>query len=248
MLEVGALRKTYEVAGRRLAALDGVTLTMPGGSFTAVVGRSGCGKTTLLRVLAGLEQPSAGTMRRSSDRGEPIGVVFQEPRLMPWLSVADNVALGVARLGREAAAARVDAAVALVGLTAFRGARPGQLSGGMAQRVAVARALALGAEIVLMDEPFGALDAFTRRALQRELVEIWRARRPTILFVTHDVEEATLLAERILVMEAGRLIDDVAIEAPHPRSPVDPALLAVRERVLARVTGVPETVQEKETA
>ncbi len=244
MLEVGALRKVYDLADRRLAALDGVTLAMPGGSFTAVVGRSGCGKTTLLRVLAGLEQPSAGTMRRSADRGEPIGVVFQEPRLMPWLTVVDNVALGVAgRLDRREAAARVDAAIALVGLSGFRAARPGQLSGGMAQRVAVARALAIGAEIVLMDEPFGALDAFTRRTLQRELVDIWRARRPTILFVTHDVEEATLLAERILVMEAGRLIDDVAIDVPHPRNPIDTILLAVRERVLARVTGAPETIQ-----
>ncbi|MBL8838869.1 MAG: ABC transporter ATP-binding protein [Alphaproteobacteria bacterium] len=243
MLEVAGLRKVYDVAGRTVAALDGVTLALPGGSFTAVVGRSGCGKTTLLRLLAGLEDPTGGAIRRSSDRGEPIGVVFQEPRLMPWLTVNDNVALGVAgRLEERAAAERVGSALALVGLGAFAAARPDQLSGGMAQRVAVARALAIGAEIVLMDEPFGALDAFTRRTLQRELVEIWRAKRPTILFVTHDVEEAALLAERVLVMEAGRLIDDVAVDRPHPRSPIDPALLAVRERVLAAVTGAPEPV------
>lgn len=243
MLEVAGLRKVYAVAGRPVAALDGVTLALPAGSFTAIVGRSGCGKTTMLRLLAGLETPSGGTIRGAADRGTPIGVVFQEARLMPWLSVHDNVALGVdGRLDPAEASRRVAAALDLVGLGAFAAARPDQLSGGMAQRVAVARALAVGADVVLMDEPFGALDAFTRRALQRELVEIWRARRPTILFVTHDVEEATLLAERILVMEAGRLIDDVAVARPHPRNPLDPPLLAVRERVLAAVTGERQTV------
>ncbi|MCC7046621.1 MAG: ABC transporter ATP-binding protein [Alphaproteobacteria bacterium] len=243
VLEILGLRKHYALGAHAVRALDGVSLSLAAGSLTAMVGRSGCGKTTLLRLIAGLDEPSGGHIRRRGARDgdtarRPVGMVFQEPRLMPWLTVAENVRLALhAERDEDAVRAVIDDALALVGLTAFRDARPEQLSGGMAQRAAVARALAIGADVILMDEPFGALDAFTRRTLQRELVRIWLAKRPTILFVTHDVEEAAILAERVLVMEHGRIVDDLAVDRPHPRDPVDPQLLRLRERILARVTG-----------
>jgi sulfonate transport system ATP-binding protein len=244
VLELLGLRKHYAVAGREVRALDGVSLALAAGSLTAIVGRSGCGKTTLLRLIAGLDQPTAGRIRRagaeSAGGRRPVGMVFQEPRLMSWLTVTENLRLALgARQDTAATGPIIDDALALVGLAAFRDARPDQLSGGMAQRAAVARALALGADVVLMDEPFGALDAFTRRILQRELVRIWLAKRPTILFVTHDVEEAAILAERVLVMDQGRIVEDLVVDRPHPRDPVDPHLLSLRERILARVTGEP---------
>lgn len=236
MLELSNASRHYEVAGRTVSALNGVKEHFPTGSITTVVGRSGCGKTTLLRLLAGLTEPSVGEVRR--DPAARVGVVFQEARLMPWLDVADNVAFPlIGRLDRSEIAVRVDETLTLVGLAETRCALPVQLSGGMAQRVAIARALAQQTDVLLLDEPFSALDAFTRRNLQRTLVDIWQARRPTVVLVTHDVEEAVLLGESVIEMENGRVVGRVAIDLPFPREATDPAIVDHRRSILARLVG-----------
>ncbi|MCK6449572.1 MAG: ABC transporter ATP-binding protein [Alphaproteobacteria bacterium] len=236
-----AITKRYALRGRDVLAIDRLSLACRPGEFVALVGRSGCGKTTLLRTVAGLEQPDGGTFRWGRPGGRPAraAMVFQEPRLMPWLTVRQNVGFGMMdapdRAGVEQAVARL---LELVELSAFADALPHQLSGGMAQRVALARALCLDPDVLLMDEPFGALDAFTRRALQRELVQLWLGaeRRRTVLFVTHDVEEAVLLAERVLVMRAGRLVAEVAVPLAYPRRPEDINVVALRERLIDTIT------------
>lgn len=240
MLEARDLGKSYRVGGAEVTALSGVNLTFRRGSFTTVVGRSGCGKTTLLRLLAGLEAPSHGELRRADGAPSRTGVVFQEARLMPWLDVFGNVAFGLRRrLDPAAIGERCRAALETVGLSAFSGAMPNQLSGGMAQRVAIARALVMEPDLLLLDEPFAALDAFTRRAMQNELIAIWQSRRPTIVFVTHDVEEAVLLGEHVLELERGSVVGHGAIALPFPRDPTDPDVNSHRRRILANLVGPP---------
>ncbi len=236
MLELVEASRHYNVAGRTVRALDDVSEHFGAGTITTVVGRSGCGKTTLLRLLAGLTQPSSGEIK--CGRPHSTGIVFQEARLMPWLDVAANVAFPLkGRLGGTDIAARVDEALMLVGLNETRHALPRQLSGGMAQRVAIARAFAQHPDVLLLDEPFSALDAFTRRGLQRVLIDIWRERRPTVVLVTHDVEEAALLGESVIEMEAGRVVDRVFIDMPFPREATDQALVDHRRNILARLVG-----------
>ncbi len=239
MLELDDASRHYVVAGQTVAALDDVTQHFSDGSLTTVVGRSGCGKTTLLRLLAGLTEPSSGRVQRPPSHS--IGVVFQEARLMPWLDVAANVAFPLKkRLNEAEIADRVSDSLSLVGLTEARRAMPAQLSGGMAQRVAIARALAQRPDILLLDEPFSALDAFTRRRLQGVLIDIWQERRPTVVLVTHDVEEAVLLGESVIEMESGRVVGRVPLDIPFPREATDPAVVDYRRRILARlVDGAP---------
>jgi sulfonate transport system ATP-binding protein len=234
MLETIGLGKTFQVAGRSITGLSDVTLGLESGSFTAIVGRSGCGKSTLLRVLAGLVPPTAGTIRFDRDKKPTVGVVFQEPRLMPWLTVAGNVMFGIrGKVAPADVARRIDNALSLVGLQAFRDAYPDQLSGGMASRVGLARALAMEPEFLLLDEPFAALDTFTRGTLQQELSTIWRQKQSTVLFVTHDVEEAVLLAGRVVQMHEGRMIAETPVTLPFPRDPTSPEFVRIRRRIVA---------------
>jgi NitT/TauT family transport system ATP-binding protein len=217
-----------------LEALGGVDLAVARGEFFSLLGPSGCGKSTLLRIIAGLTDPTGGSCRLhlggSSEKTIPaghIGFVFQDPTLMPWSTVAGNVELPfrIARRGRIAGRVRaaerdrVGAALAAVGLAGFERSYPHQLSGGMRMRVSIARALVTGPDLLLLDEPFAALDEITRMALNDDLLRLWEARRPTILFVTHSVFESVYLSTRIAVMapRPGRIIADLPVDLPQPR-------------------------------
>lgn len=212
-----AVEVDYPGQGR---ALGPVSLTLAPGEIVSLVGPSGCGKSTALRLLAGLEAPSRGTVRRTPGRGET-SVVFQAPTLAPWLSARANAALPLELAGAPKAAAHAQAEDALrkVGLGAHAAARPAQLSGGMAMRVSLARALVTGPRLLLLDEPFAALDEITRRALADDVLALWADSRPAIVFVTHNVEEAVYMASRVVVMSRGpgRIAGDIPVEGPLPR-------------------------------
>ena len=235
------LSKSFSLNGQRLEVLRGLNLTVKGGEALAIVGPSGCGKTTLLRVLAGLEQPDRGEVRIDGAPVQGIGsqraVIFQEPRLLPWLTVLQNVAFGleVRGLDRSGAQDKARHYIRLVGLAGFEEAYPRQLSGGMAQRVGIARALTVQPEILLLDEPLGALDAMTKLTMQEELARIWREEGVTMILVTHDLEEAIHLADRVLVLSKEnaappRLLD---VDLPRPRDRSAPDFVAMRRRLMA---------------
>jgi NitT/TauT family transport system ATP-binding protein/sulfonate transport system ATP-binding protein len=211
--------------GPPVRALEPITLAVPENDFITILGPSGCGKSTLLRIIAGLERPSAGTVllsgRAVSAPGAERGMVFQSYTLFPWLTVAENIAFGLRerRVPVQRRCEIVAHFVAQVGLEGFENHYPKQLSGGMQQRTAIARALANDPAILLLDEPFGALDNQTRSLMQELLLDIWERDRKTVLFVTHDIEESIFLASRVIVMSArpGRIKAEVAVELPHPR-------------------------------
>jgi sulfonate transport system ATP-binding protein len=215
--------------------IEGLDLHIPAGQFVAVVGRSGCGKSTLLRLILGLEQPSAGRIALESQalRTPPKRIMFQEPRLLPWAQVVDNVAVGLGEGGsRTDRRAKARAALAEVGLSEKAGNWPATLSGGQRQRVALARALVSRPGLLALDEPLGALDALTRIDMQAMIERIWLAQGFTAILVTHDVAEAVALADRILVVEAGRIALDVSVDVPRPRRRGDAALAALEGRIL----------------
>ncbi|MDQ0777249.1 sulfonate transport system ATP-binding protein [Streptomyces aurantiacus] len=221
--------------------LDHVDLDLPAGQLTALLGHSGSGKSTLLRAIAGLDHEVVGSGGLSAP--DRVSVVFQDSRLLPWRRVLDNVLLGAD--GKEAAE-RGRAALAEVGLAGRERAWPNELSGGEAQRAALARSLVREPELLLADEPFGALDALTRIRMHGLLRELWERHRPSVLLVTHDVDEAIVLADRVLVLDQGRIGLDLAIDRPHPRSYRDPLLGEYRERLLAAL-GVTEDHTEDHT-
>ncbi|HEX2314472.1 MAG TPA: ABC transporter ATP-binding protein [Thermomonospora sp.] len=213
--------------------LDGLDLEIARGEFVALLGRSGSGKSTLLRALAGLESVSGGDL----EVGGTVAVAFQEPRLVPWKRVAANVVLGLDVPDPKAAA---DAALAEVGLAALRDAWPLTLSGGEAQRVSLARALVREPGLLLLDEPFSALDALTRITVHRLVLDLWERHRPGVLLVTHDVDEALLLADRVLVLDDGRIAHQTRVELDRPRHRDHPELVGLRAALLERLGVTPE--------
>ena len=236
--------KTFEVDGAALEAIRDFNVQIAEGEFVAIVGSSGCGKSTLLRLLVGLDTDFHGTIEVD---GKPVtgvgserGIVFQEHRLFPWLSVEDNIGLGLVNeaLSSVERRQRVAAFIELVGLTDFARALPHQLSGGMAQRVAIARGLVASPRILLLDEPFGALDALTRQHMQDELLAIRARAQITTVLVTHDVEEAIFLADRVVVLEPrpGRIKQVVNVDLPHPRQRASFAFHQLREELLHELT------------
>lgn len=239
------LDRRFVLDGTTLHVLADIDLAIPQGSFVSLLGPSGCGKSTLLRILSGLDRPDSGQTlldgRPISGPGLDRGIVFQEARLLPWLTVERNIALGLinAPLSEAEKKALVADHIALVRLNGFENALPRQLSGGMAQRVAIARALVARPRVLLLDEPFGALDPLTRRHLQDQLLDIWRQANITALFVTHDVDEATYLSDRIVVMHPrpGRIAAVLDIDTPRPRDREDPRLQPVRRRAIDLLTG-----------
>ena len=236
ILDLKGVGKDYVVGDRRIEALRGADLTVAKGEFICLIGASGCGKSTLLRIVAGFEE---ATMGEALMWGKPIdgpapsrGMVFQDYGLFPWLTVRGNIGFGPNSRGRPSAEVRetVDHYVELVGLGRFADVYPHQLSGGMKQRVAIARVLANEAEIVLMDEPFGALDAMTRERLQDELLELWSRTGLTVLFVTHSIEEAIFLSDRVIVMSPGpgRIESEFAVPLSRPRNVAAPDFNDIR--------------------
>ena len=225
-VSVRGVGKSFPLSrGREVTALTDLDLQVAEGEFVAIVGPSGCGKSTVLRMVAGLDEPSTGTVAvegrapKELARSHRLGVAFQEHALLPWSSIWNNVALPYRLAGRPVDTARVDELVRLVGLEGFEKARPRQLSGGMRQRAAIARALVLSPDVLLLDEPFGALDAVTRRRMNRELARIWAEQRITTILVTHDVEEALFLADRVVVMTGrpGRVRHVHEVDFARPR-------------------------------
>jgi sulfonate transport system ATP-binding protein len=235
MLILEQVGKTYP---NGLHALGGVSLTVALGEIVAVIGGSGCGKSTLLRAIGGLDPASEGTVILDGERitapHEKIGIIFQEPRLLPWLKVADNVGFGLNDRPRPERSQRVAAALSRVGLADKAAVWPRELSGGQAQRVAIARALVPRPEVLLLDEPFSALDAFTRTDLQDHLLDLWADAKPTLILVTHDVEEAIVLADRVLVMQPrpGRVFEEIGVDLPRPRDRQSAAFDFAKRRVL----------------
>jgi NitT/TauT family transport system ATP-binding protein len=236
----------FDTRNGEVRALDHVTVDIPDGHFACIVGASGCGKSTLLNIMAGLVRPTSGTIRVGDRRvdgpGADRGMVFQSYTLFPWLRVRENVEFGPSLAGVDAAERRrgADSLLEEMGLAEFARAYPGELSGGMKQRVAIARALANNPKVLLMDEPFGALDALTRAGAQRFLTQIWEQHRRTIAFVTHDIDEAIYLGDTVFVMSPrpGRVKEVVPVDLPRPRSLDDIAttrFAELKQRILSLI-------------
>ena len=242
-IEITDVRITFGKGAEAHRAVETTTITIEPGEFVCVLGPSGCGKSTLMNAVAGYVMPTEGEVRVDGEvitkPGQDRGMVFQQYSLMPWKTVYENVAFGpkMAGCSRAEAGSIANTFLNMVGLSKFGDRYPAELSGGMQQRVGIARALANYPSVLLMDEPFGALDAQTRLMMQENLLSIWKKFGTTVLFVTHDVDEAVFLADRVLVMSAapGRIIRDLRIDLPRPRDPemvVDPVYIAAKKECL----------------
>ncbi|RNC29691.1 MAG: Aliphatic sulfonates import ATP-binding protein SsuB [Candidatus Dichloromethanomonas elyunquensis] len=242
LVEVGAIAKTFYSDWGKVEALKKISFCCSKSEFVSILGPSGCGKTTLLRIIAGLEEPSSGEVLFAGNEikgpGPERAVVFQEPRLFPWLTVEENASLGISGKKRRSDLEKiVNRTLDLVGLTPFRKAYPHELSGGMAQRAAIARALAFEPEALLLDEPFSALDAQTRTRLQEELMDLWRKTEKTIILVTHDIEEALMLSQRILIMSPspGTVKETVEVPISYPRRRDSSEFIHLKKYILGRI-------------
>ena len=244
-LEVRGLSKAYRIEGQPLPVLDNINLKVRPGEFISIVGASGCGKSTLLRLIVGLEGDYQGDILLD---GKPVvgtslerGIVFQDHRLFPWMTLSKNIALALKNhpLSQAEKDRLVAEHIALVNLEGFENAYPHQLSGGMAQRAAIARALINRPKVLLLDEPLGALDALTRVRLQHELQRIWVQQRCTVIMVTHDIEEALYLGDRVIVMDAhpGRIKHQIQVNLPHPRDRSSTVLQGYKEQLLEELVG-----------
>lgn len=235
MLQIENVTKQFD---NEFTAVESINLQVNNGKIISIVGTSGCGKSTLLRIIAGLDYPTSGSVRIHNQLIEAphpeVGIIFQEPRLMPWLSVWKNVQFGLANVSKAEKEKITEETLGKVGLTEFSQLLPRELSGGMAQRVAIARALVTKPSILLLDEPFSALDAFTRMKLQEHLLKIWEYDRPTMILVTHDIEEALVLSDRLIVMRGspGRIYQDFTLNLPRPRQRTELNFQQWKERVL----------------
>lgn len=253
-IQINSVVKRYTIQGTPTPVLNDVNVECPPGSFTALIGPSGCGKSTLLRLVAGLETQDEGEVyidglppKKIQPTGR-LGIAFQDAALLPWRSVYDNVALPLQVLGRSVvkAKAQIEQLIDLVGLSNFKDARPGQLSGGMRQRVAIARSLVTDPEVLLLDEPFGALDQILRRTMNMELQRIWKSSGATTLLVTHGIDEAVFLADQIVVMHArpGHIAKVIKVDFPRPRKEElfsDPAFHALCDEVAYHLHGQAKT-------
>lgn len=240
LLSIKKLNKSFQRDQNKLTVLDGIHLDIEQGEFISIVGSSGCGKSTLLRLIAGLDSDYQGEilLNKIPIQGTDLkrGLIFQEHRLLPWLTVSENIHLALEETGlsRSEKNARVKEHIEIVGLTGFENAYPHELSGGMAQRVAIARGLVNKPDILLLDEPFGALDAMTRSHLQAELQRIWQHEKITMILVTHDIEEAVYLGDRVIVMSArpGKIKEIIPIPLAHPRHKDSENLFNFRNQAL----------------
>jgi sulfonate transport system ATP-binding protein len=250
MLVLDAVDKTYP---NGVHALERFSATINLGEIVAIIGGSGCGKSTLLRAVSCLDPATSGSVTLDgvtiTAPHAKIGIIFQEPRLLPWLSVADNIGFGLGDVPADVRRARITHALTKVGLADKAKAWPRELSGGQAQRVAIARALVPQPEVLLLDEPFSALDAFTRRDLQDHLLDLWAETRPTLVLVTHDVDEAVVLADRVFVMRPrpGRLFDEIKINLARPRDRNSPLFDNFKRRVLTALDrSLDRTLRERD--
>jgi NitT/TauT family transport system ATP-binding protein len=240
-VSVHDVSKTFSTDGKNVSVLENVSLEIKQGEFICLLGPSGCGKSTLLNIVAGFLAPTSGEITIEGEKvtgPDPRRIfVFQERGVFPWLTVEGNIGFGLFNLPKEEKAQRIAHYVQLVGLKGFEQSYPQELSGGMKQRLEVARALAVNPDILFLDEPFGALDSITRLIMRGELLRIWEAERKTILFVTHDIEESVQLADRVVVMSArpATIREIVEIDIPHPRDISDPRYLELRDHIFEQI-------------
>ncbi|WP_090549869.1 ABC transporter ATP-binding protein [Pseudobutyrivibrio sp. OR37] len=236
--------KVFPLDGDYLEVLDTINLNIKSGEFISIVGNSGCGKSTLLKMLVGLDSPTKGKIivgdRVVSEPRADVGMVFQEARLFPWLSIEKNISFGIANnVAKENRQRIVKEAIELVGLHGFEKAYPAQLSGGMQQRASIARALVGEPEVLLLDEPFGALDAFTRITMQNEVLKIWEKEKRTMILVTHDIDEAIFLSDRIVILSErpGNIKEIINVDLPRPRDRSRQEFLNIRKKILTSFIG-----------